>query len=49
MAAVLDGQNLPVALKPIATYLQRAKEIAPAAPQIAYYMRLYAVQLALAR
>lgn len=45
--AALSGQGLPPALKPIATYLQRAKEIAPKDAIVAYYTRLYAMQLAL--
>lgn len=43
---VLSGQGLPPALKPIATFLQRAKEIAPREPAVAYYARLYALQQA---
>lgn len=46
-SVVLLGKDLPPSLKPIATYLQRAREIAPRAPVVAYYARLYALQLAL--
>ena len=46
MRAILSGQGLPPALKPIATFLQRAREIAPLSPLVAYYTRVYAMQLA---